>query len=294
MKNYSFFLMTILSFLHSNALAWGMTGHRIVGGLAEHYLQPETKAYVRNVLEGAKLQDVSTWADDVRSEQTPWSKSIEPWHYINYDQPSASTLAKSDIKQANTKKWPNNVSEAIDYLQHQLQTNPNLSSKEQAILVALLVHMVADAHQPFHAGFSDDVGGNTCKIYWFRKGGWKTTLHAVWDSRMIDGQRLSYSEWVDYLLPKHAEEIASWRQASPRQWVEESHALVRDLYPTTPTGSQDKTLFCGKASAFKNSDIPVLGYAYQYQHRPLLDKRLHQAGVRLALLLDTIVAKRSA
>lgn len=39
-----------------------------------------------------------------------------------------------------------------------------------------LAHFVGDVHQPLHAGFEEDEGGNTIIIRWYRR---KTNLHHV-------------------------------------------------------------------------------------------------------------------
>ncbi len=48
-------------------LSWGVTGHRTVGKIAEKHLTPKARAAVEDLLGGASLADVSTWADEVRS-----------------------------------------------------------------------------------------------------------------------------------------------------------------------------------------------------------------------------------
>ncbi len=56
------------------------------------------------------------------------------------------------------------------------------SQAEQLEALKYVVHLVADVHQPLHAGFADDRGGNTYQLQAFGRG---TNLHAVWDSQML-------------------------------------------------------------------------------------------------------------
>jgi hypothetical protein len=45
-----------------------------------------------------------------------------------------------------------------------------------------IVHFVGDVHQPLHAGYADDKGGNTYQVQAFGRG---TNLHALWDTGII-------------------------------------------------------------------------------------------------------------
>ena len=62
-------------------LAWGYDGHRIVGEIASHYLSPCAEEAVKYLLEDQTLADVSTWADEIKSDRKwDWAK---PLHYAN-------------------------------------------------------------------------------------------------------------------------------------------------------------------------------------------------------------------
>ena len=65
------------------------------------------------------------------------------------------------------------------------------SDTERSIALKLLVHFIADMHQPMHCGRPNDRGGNDVKVKWF---GSSTNLHHVWDSDLINYTKLSYSE----------------------------------------------------------------------------------------------------
>jgi len=41
-----------------------------------------------------------------------------------------------------------------------------------------LVHFVGDVHQPMHAGYERDKGGNDVKVWFFDN---NTNLHSLWD-----------------------------------------------------------------------------------------------------------------
>lgn len=70
------------------------------------------------------------------------------------------------------------------------------------------MHLVADVHQPLHAGQAEDKGGNRYQVHAFGRG---TNLHAVWDSGLVEADTSLFSAW-----PKgHA-------GGSPAAWAEQS------------------------------------------------------------------------
>jgi hypothetical protein len=62
-------------------VSWGETGHRAIGQIAENHLSPQAKADVSELLGGKSLADVSTYADEIKSD--PNYRYTAPWHYIN-------------------------------------------------------------------------------------------------------------------------------------------------------------------------------------------------------------------
>ncbi len=52
------------------SMAWGMTGHRIVGEIAESYLTPNAKKEVLKILGTQSLAMASNWADFIKSDST--------------------------------------------------------------------------------------------------------------------------------------------------------------------------------------------------------------------------------
>jgi hypothetical protein len=185
-----------------------------------------------------------------------------------------------------TSIWPKNSLDAIYYLTHHLKTPSDKARGSDKTLLKLLVHVVADVHQPLHVGNGQDRGGNTCQVYWFSRGSWHTNLHKIWDSRLIDAQKLSYTEYVDYLLPKHRMLIPDWLNSKPEDWIRESYAYHQSIYPQLK--SKASHAYCDPKLTKGPSDRPVLSYSYQHKVKPILDLRLHQAGVRLGNLINQV------
>jgi hypothetical protein len=153
------------------AFAWGGTGHQVVANLAYSQLSPKAKSEVDRLLAlepDATLASISTWADEHRNPATA------AWHYVNFPRDSCSYDADRDCPDGKC------VVGAIDQQVRVLKS----SAPDEKRLLALkyLVHFEADVHQPLHAGYLDDKGGNTYQLQAFGKG---SNLHALWDSGLI-------------------------------------------------------------------------------------------------------------
>ena len=123
-----------------------------------------------------------------------------------------------------------------------------------------------DIHQPLHAGYRDDLGGNKYQVQFEGKG---SNLHKVWDSGMLKTRGL---DWQSYTAKLDAEGPA---QLPPpiaplddpyAQWAEESCRLTAapGFYP----------------------DGHKIGQAYVDAELPLAENQLRIAGRRLAEVLN--------
>lgn len=263
----------------TDCCAWGLTGHRIVGALAERHLTPKTRACVSQVLQGYHLQDVSNWADEIKSDNSAFSKSLRKWHYVEL-------AAETDLDVALASDWPEDLNHALMHIIQRLEKREFDQKLTEPVLIRLLTHLVADAHQPLHVGNGKDAGGNTCHVRWFYSK-WTTSLHSVWDTRLIDSYKLTYSEYTDYLDHVDAKTVARWQNDSSKCWLLESYRLHTEIYPSD-NGVQTQDYCVKSRSQLRDKKVPKLGYAYQGKVRPILNQRLAQAGIRLAGVLNRI------
>ena len=268
--------------------SWGLTGHRIVGALAERHLTHDARVAVRSLLSGYALQDVSTWMDDIKSERDPLYRSVYGWHFM--DLPNPNQWRKTGYT-PDGGAWPRNLHQSLLYVIDILQRPEGEGGFSQAIALRMLVHLVADAHQPLHVGNGYDRGANRCYVRWFYSK-WPSSLHAVWDSKMIDATRYSYTEYTDYLDHIDPEESKKWQADSIETWLLESRRLHADIYPRTSDTNPSE--YCNKdRKKVKRDKMPILSYAYVYSMRPIMDLRLQQAGVRLAGILNEIYSGKT-
>jgi hypothetical protein len=244
-----------LFFLSLTCLGWGATGHRVTGQVAESLLTKRTKARLEQLL-GQSVAMASTWMDEVRSDSA--YDYMEDWHWV--DVPDGTTYGQ-------TPKNPNgDVIETLDRVIKALK-GKNLDPKTEAEYVKILIHLIGDIHQPLHVGKVTDRGGNSVKVSWF---GRDTNLHTVWDTYLIDDTKLSYTEFMQSLAMPTDKEVKALQSTSVLDWAKESVSYRSSVYDIGD----------GR-----------LGYEYTYYHLHIVRKRLLEAGVRLAGVLNEIYGK---
>lgn len=133
--------------------------------------------------------------------------------------------------------------------------------------VRLLVHFVGDVHQPMHAGYREDLGGNRIKVSWFNT---PTNLHAVWDESLVNFQQLSYTEYTAAINHTTLPQRLAWQKQPLSEWIVESYNIAGQLYTEITRPDQR------------------LGYEYNFRHVGTVNERLLKGGVRLAGLLNSI------
>tara|TARA_B100000029_G_C17506657_1_gene934708 strand:+ start:605 stop:1366 length:762 start_codon:yes stop_codon:yes gene_type:complete len=245
-------LISIIAFLIQNLLAWGSTGHRIVGKVAETYLTKNAKTQIKKLIGHHDLSRMSNWADEIKSD--PNWKHANDWHWCTI--PDGEYYEKGKHQGLAVEK----VRDFIATLKNKKSTK-----EEKQSALRFLVHLVGDLHQPLHVGNGKDRGGNSVRLKWF---GESTNLHSVWDSKLIDYQKLSYTEYANYLmLNENRGEIREWQGDSLLTYVHESRDLRAQCY------------------VFKQDNLK---WDYFYTNKELLEKRLLQGGIRLSGELNRI------
>ncbi|PJB13088.1 MAG: S1/P1 Nuclease [Flavobacteriales bacterium CG_4_9_14_3_um_filter_40_17] len=257
MRSLLFFFAFVFStqFSLSTNLDWGKTGHRVVGELAEQNLSKRAQRKIDKILNGQSLAFVSTYADDIKSDRR--YKKYDVLHYVNFpldknysDQPANEN---GDIIKG--------IQECIAILK-----NPNTTESDQTFYLKLLIHFIGDLHQPMHIGQAEDKGGNNIQVQWFGKG---SNLHRVWDSEMIDGYNMSYTELTENLPAISKEGKKQIMQSDLIDWVAETREVTKKIYASVHSGDK-------------------LGYNYSYDYFDTVRIQLQKAGLRLAKILNEI------
>jgi len=250
-------LLIVISMLSiTDGFSWGQTGHRATGLIADRLLSAKAKKRLAVILEKQSVAMASTWMDEIRSDST-YDYAV-PWHY---------TTIPDGKRYEDVESNPDGkLIQMLEKITKDLKSG-KLSATQEREYLKFLIHLVGDLHQPLHVGIPGDRGGNSVKLKWFGK---DSNLHAVWDSEMIDGTSLSYTELAESCILPDKTTMVKWQSTSFREWASESMTFRNQVY------------------AIGNGN---LSYKYSYKNFGIVRLRIAQAGVRLAYLLNDIYGK---
>lgn len=273
------FLVT-LAFITTNAFAWGPTGHRTVGEIAEGKLKSSTRKKVKKILKGKSLAQVSTWSDEIRSEPETYRHTFR-WHYTDFPK----DMDKLDETKSSGQLLTS-IKEQIKVLKNKKSTD---DQKEFAL--KFLVHLVGDLHMPLHVGNGKDRGGNWCHVTFHNQ---EMNLHHLWDEGMIDFSKLSFIEMSRFVQEGVSDKkMKSYTKGKVSDWANETKEIRDSVYPAEVIAAQKKQKESGllsycdpTESNVKKNAKPQLGYEYSYQFMPVLEKQLLKGGLRLAEILN--------
>ena len=257
---YKVLVIAMLAYMPITASAWGVLGHRIVGEVAESYLQAKTRLAIRQILGNESLAMSANWADFIKSDTS--YNYLSSWHYVNLNPDLSKTDLFSYLDNQPAANIYNKTNEMIAVLKNQKST---AEQKKQAL--RLIIHMVGDLHQPMHTARKDDLGGNKIQLLWF---GEKSNLHKVWDEGLIDFQQLSYTEYTKAINHPTAQQLMIWQKSSLKDCVWESYGICNKIY----------------ATGIKNDD--KLSYRYNFDWIGTVNEQMLKGGVRLAKILNDI------
>lgn len=251
MKKTSLFVL-LIGFVF-NAFGWGATGHRAVGYVAEQHLSKKARLAIEKILRGQSLAMAGTWMDDIKSDSL--YDNTHDWHWV--------TIQTGETYEKSVKNPKGDLVMTLERLIAELKSK-KLSSKQEAEHLKMIIHLIGDIHQPLHVGFGTDQGGNQVKLTWF---GTNSNLHRVWDTDMIDGSKLSYTELANAWPKADATRIKTLQQASVRDMANEAMTFRKQVY------------------AYGDGK---LGYDYNYQNFNTVLEQIQKAGIRLAGVLNQI------
>lgn len=246
-KALLFFLLPCLS------LAWGRLGHEITAKIAEIHLKPNTKIQIKKLMGNSDLASISNWLDEIR----PTRKFIS-LHYATMDE--KQTL----MHEKYSGELHQGILDAIATLK-----NKKLSQTKRQEALKILVHLAGDAHQPLHVGNGNDMGGNLCYVFWFKRKQ-PVSLHKIWDNFLVKALYKASPLLVTESLNVASIEEKNLETALPIIWLQESRAMHSKIYPKK----------CSSGIHFSEN--------YVQENTPIVRQRLVAGGIRLAGILNTI------
>ena len=313
--------LVVLGVGRHEAFAWAREGHEVVALIAARLISPPTASKVKQLLKEGDDKDlvsVAYWADEVvlaARGEGPLNGDPEAqefnrkfpnngtWHFINLP------LGVRSYEEAREFTSPDDIVHAIARCIQVLESplaDTHEFTKVQAL--RLLVHFVADVHQPLHCGtgFYSIGGTETAQLITYPgeafgkpndRGGnllfYGTAptdqLHALWDFVIVEkiDATADYRALAGFLLqndrpleiPVTPGDYHGWAQT----WAVESVRIATLAYLAI---AFEKAEFNTDKQLIRiNIRLPT---NYLEANQPYAREHLMKAGVRLAQLLDSI------
>lgn len=247
-------LLLILLVITSSAMGWGRVGHFITGDIAMAHLNEQAKQRVLEILGDMTMRDATVWMDEVRRSDE--FRHTASWHWVSI--PDGQTYDETE------KNPTGDIVEALERKIAVLKKG-GLSARDEQIALLMVIHMIGDIHQPLHVGTGEDRGGNDVRVTYMDR---NTNLHSLWDTGMIVSWGLEPEVFAQAIDRAPEALIREWQTATVRDWAKESMVYRPYVY-----------------------DLPadnVIGWTYRNRNFHIVEKRLYQAGVRIAGILNEI------
>jgi hypothetical protein len=168
---------------------------------------------------------------------------------------------------------PNFVADVLD---------SNTSDEEREEAMKMIIHLMGDIHNPVHAGFRGDRGGNEIPITILPPPKFPANLHNVWDFHLLvrGNKRRGFVDSIQ--PPQPADSIMD--SLSSLEYNKLKEATIAIAHETS-------LLVC---DAYRHVDEPkawiqpndTLEPAYWDKMQPVAFEQIRKAGIRLAKLID--------
>ena len=290
--------------------AFGESGHRIVGSLAEMHLK-NTRALkeVRKILQpNESLADAAYWPDRIKDAlyedgDTAMFRLDHPghdtYHYANL--PFQASAYSLDVPGAR----PTDVVQAAREAIRVLRTGKGLFRPREAL--RLLAHFTGDIHQPLHVGNAFVAASGPLQfIVPNGPTGWRTTLggnalvygpenrfnlHSYWDTHAVnitmgqDDVAAFSAKLFAQTKPQQSWANSGDPETWPVQWATEGLARAKEVHQgirlVSYLGPDDDKRVAHRWLI----EQPAV---YDDRARPLITQQLALAGFRLAATLKAI------
>jgi hypothetical protein len=256
-KAIALLVFTVALCAHTPSFAWSKKGHELVAEIAFHFLDSATRAKVQHYLTGMRIEAAATWMDDIRKDRS--LSYMSPWHYINIEK---------DGKYRKVKEA--NIINILDSVIRDLKKNPSLPDSSIKRDLLIIFHLAGDLHQPLHVGYGSDKGGNDAQVSVLGKG---SNLHTLWDRTLIEQNHIDLDSCLALYPQFSGKDRRNARSLNLRTWLNQSRDLLPQAY---------------------GYDGHIIDQAYLDRNRPVVEKQLLLAGLRLAAVLQKVMAARQA
>lgn len=245
------------------ALAWGQEGHRIIAKIAYDNLNRKAKKHIDALLGDRGMIYHANWADEIKSDNIYPESIKDGWHFQDFESGLSDSLVADAL--VHYRSEGGNLYRVLDSLEVEM-AGEKVTRANAIHIMRFLIHLNGDRYCPMHMAHMDDKGGNAVKMKWF---GRETNLHTVWDTKLIESQGYSYTEYAQMLQDTYKDIKKRVEQASDEQLLIESYHLTEAIY-------KYQDIWDGNT------------YHYIYTWRQPMEKQLFIAGIRLAQFLNNL------
>lgn len=276
--------LLLASLLPASANAWGYYGHQTTAQIALANVKPETRTAIARLIAHESelgtpecrmddLAGAATWPDCLRGSYWRWAYTFA-WHY--------RTAPVCEAYDAKKHCSGGNCVTAQVERNFRILSDESLPANVRLEALAFMVHFAGDVHMPLHSGDKDDRGGNDrVTDYGIVP---DRNLHSIWDTALAE-RAITAAEPP---LVRHysAQEKAAFTGGDPAEWGRESWQIARDfVYPNA---------FDRDACEGDLPDETALTQEDIVAAVPVVERRVTQAGLRIADLLDAAFAPGAA
>ncbi|MFO0448555.1 MAG: S1/P1 nuclease, partial [Pseudomonadota bacterium] len=160
------------------AAAWSAPGHRIVGLAAEQLLSGDARRELRALVGDESLADLGLYLDAERDRLARELPGSTKWHFDN--------RPVCDAAAPRARYCPDGHCASVQFERWLRVLADRAAPRERRVLaLRIVVHVLADVHQPLHAADNRDRGGNDVNVGWGRRDQVRS-LHRLWDRELVD------------------------------------------------------------------------------------------------------------
>ena len=243
--------------LISEGYSWWDEGHSLICNKAADLMSADTASNLFSILESYDYGEGCVWPDVIKQVER---RETGPWHYIN---------SPPGIDEITPETCPEKGCIMSAY-EEQLSLLRNGNDTEKKDSVRFIGHFIADVHQPLHAGFGYDRGGNDHLLT--LQGKKKSNMHSIWDGEILEflyktiGKNDVHTQ-IDKLAKKYKSSLDYSDDVYP--WINETRKIA-----------------VSDSVRYLDNRIKNVDEAYLINHGPIVIDRLALAIARLAILLE--------
>jgi hypothetical protein len=321
MKNIIVLFVSLIALIQPlPAFAWSECGHAIITLLAYDMLEPEERDKIVEILKHHprfvddftppdglpndeenlrwRIGRIGYWPDVAR-RQPKYHRST--WHYELGPSLVIGNVSKLIVPErpgplpvgATLETQELYIAQATE-LCKQVMADDSSTMEDKAIAMCWIAHLVADAHQPCHAGslymegvFTEEDGDRGANRIPTRQ---RKNMHALWDQLLgndydlADVRRRMFEIKSDLVVMRMAEDLASWDNGmDPQHWLDESREIANLSVYTPDVLDPLERVRRGLVDRPETIELPE---DYLRRAGQLARSRAAQASVRLAKALS--------